>query len=222
MPGFCWTNKISRPLAKIAVSLSCALCLVMVGVPNLLNGRTASGHESVLQSSWNEEMDVYNSRGELLPVKFSSQVVHEEGLYTHSVMLFICRRAAAGAPELLLQWRSAQKWVFGGMWETAGEHLLSGGESWQQGARRGLSEELGVVIPDPEQPGNEAALAAVGWRQLTATHLSCFTAFHPKLPPDIELRPDGKATASNRDAIDQRNSTYLACRCCSAAPCFGL
>eukprot|EP01116_Phalansterium_solitarium_P017167 TRINITY_DN4160_c0_g1_i4.p1 TRINITY_DN4160_c0_g1~~TRINITY_DN4160_c0_g1_i4.p1 ORF type:complete len:199 (+),score=23.10 TRINITY_DN4160_c0_g1_i4:928-1524(+) len=134
----------------------------------------------------------------------------------------LTRRAAAGAPELLLQWRSAQKWVFGGMWETAGEHLLSGGESWQQGARRGLSEELGVVIPDPEQPGNEAALAAVGWRQLTATHLSCFTAFHPKLPPDIELRPDGKATASNRDAIDQRNSTYLACRCCSAAPCFGL
>ncbi len=66
--------------------------------------------------------------------------VHARGLWHRSAHVFLFN----GRGELYVQRRAAAKDLFPNRWDfSVGEHLVPG-ESFLQGARRGLDEELGV------------------------------------------------------------------------------
>ena len=68
------------------------------------------------------------------------ETVHQLGLWHRSVHIILHNYAG----EMLLQRRSLDKDLYGGLWDYAvGEHLKPG-ESFDAGAARGLQEELGV------------------------------------------------------------------------------
>jgi isopentenyl-diphosphate delta-isomerase len=68
-------------------------------------------------------------------------VAHAQGLYHRSVHVLLLNPSGA----LLIAQRSASKDLCPGLWDlSCGEHLLPG-ETYEQAARRGLIEELGVA-----------------------------------------------------------------------------
>ncbi len=67
--------------------------------------------------------------------------VHAEGLWHKSAQVFLFD----GAGRLILQRRSADKDVCPGLWDQSAAEHLQPGESWLEGALRGLEEELGVT-----------------------------------------------------------------------------
>ncbi len=70
----------------------------------------------------------------------SRERVHREGLWHKSVNVYLFRSDG----RLLLQRRSASKDICPGLWDlSVGEHLQPG-ETYEEAARRGLEEELGL------------------------------------------------------------------------------
>ena len=91
------------------------------------------------RASWQEMMDVYDAAN--IPVgTVDNRTIHREGLYTHTVTLFLCRVEADGSGRLLLQKRSDEKIVFPEKWEYPAKHLQLG-ESALRAAVRTLLEE---------------------------------------------------------------------------------
>lgn len=69
--------------------------------------------------------------------------VHRSGALHRSCYVMLTTSAA----ELIVQRRSDHKDLYAGCWDyTVGEHLLPG-EAFEDGARRGLFEELGITDP---------------------------------------------------------------------------
>ena len=67
--------------------------------------------------------------------------VHNEGIWHRAVNVFLF----AGDGHLYLQQRSASKDIGAGLWDLSAAEHLRPGESFEQGAQRGLMEELGVA-----------------------------------------------------------------------------
>jgi isopentenyl-diphosphate delta-isomerase len=66
--------------------------------------------------------------------------VHKEGLWHRAVHVFLFRSDG----RLIIQRRQASKDVWPGAWDLSAAEHLRPGESYAQGALRGLREELGV------------------------------------------------------------------------------
>jgi isopentenyldiphosphate isomerase len=78
-------------------------------------------------------------------------VVHERGLWHKSAQVFVFDAAA----RLLVQRRAAHKDLYAELWDySVGEHLQPG-ETFQQGALRGLREELGIEQAELVPLGSE-------------------------------------------------------------------
>lgn len=104
-----------------------------------------------------ELFQTYSESGELLGLVERSQV-HQSGLWHKAaqVFLFNSRR------ELLVQKRAAQKDLYPDHWDSSvGEHLIPG-ESYIEGARRGLREELGVTLKHLTPLGSEQRMILEG------------------------------------------------------------
>ncbi len=91
-------------------------------------------------SSPEEQFEIFTESGDRLGLAPRSRV-HAEGLWHKSAQVFLFD--AAG--QLYLQRRVLDKDVCPGLWDlSAAEHLMPG-ESYLEGALRGLQEELGVT-----------------------------------------------------------------------------
>ena len=86
-----------------------------------------------------EQFEIFTETGELLGLAPRSQV-HRTGLWHKSAQIFLFD----GRGRLYLQRRVASKDICGGLWDqSVAEHLVPG-ETYLDGASRGLAEELGV------------------------------------------------------------------------------
>lgn len=87
-----------------------------------------------------EQFEIFDRSGRPLGLA-PRERVHREGLWHKSVNVYLFRSDG----RLLLQRRSQSKDICPGVWDlSVGEHLQPG-ETYEQAARRGLEEELGVT-----------------------------------------------------------------------------
>ena len=86
-----------------------------------------------------EHFEIFTEAGELLGTAPRSQV-HAEGLWHKSAQVFLFDSEG----RLYLQRRADDKDVCPGMWDQSAAEHLTPGETYLQGARRGLAEELGI------------------------------------------------------------------------------
>ncbi len=90
-------------------------------------------------TDFDETFDIFSESGEPLGQAPRSQV-HREGLWHRSVHVFLFD----AGDRLILQQRAADKDVCAGLWDQSAAEHLKPGESYLDGARRGLAEELGI------------------------------------------------------------------------------
>ncbi|KAL4449380.1 hypothetical protein ABPG77_007024 [Micractinium sp. CCAP 211/92] len=76
-------------------------------------------------------------------------VVHRKGLLHRAVYVWVFRPDG----RLLIQQRSPDKKIGPSQWDLSVAEHLQPGESFLQGAARGLSEELGISVPTSELAG---------------------------------------------------------------------
>jgi isopentenyldiphosphate isomerase len=86
-----------------------------------------------------EQFEIFSEDGTLLGTAPRSRV-HAEGLWHKSAQVFLFDSAG----RLYLQRRVDEKDVCPGLWDQSAAEHLTPGESYLQGAHRGLAEELGV------------------------------------------------------------------------------
>jgi isopentenyl-diphosphate delta-isomerase len=86
-----------------------------------------------------EAFQTYDANGRLAALVPRSRV-HREGLWHCAASVFLFRSDG----RLIVQRRSARKDVCPGAWDLSAAEHLQPGESYEQGAARGLREELGV------------------------------------------------------------------------------
>lgn len=104
-----------------------------------------------------ELFQTYADTGQALELRPRSEV-HRLGLWHKAVQVFVYRSTG----ELLLQQRAADKDLHAGHWDASvGEHLQPG-ETYQQGALRGLAEELSLPQLELQTLGTEQRLALRG------------------------------------------------------------
>ena len=95
-----------------------------------------------------EQFEIFSEAGDLLGQMARSRV-HAQGHWHKSAHIFLF----ASTGGLYLQLRAADKDLYASLWDySVGEHLQPG-ESYLQGALRGLSEELGISGIDLEPLG---------------------------------------------------------------------
>jgi isopentenyl-diphosphate delta-isomerase len=87
-----------------------------------------------------EQFEIFTEAGVRLGLAPRSEV-HRLGLWHKSAQVFLFD----GEGHLVLQQRVADKDVCGGLWDQSAAEHLKPGESYRDGARRGLAEELGVL-----------------------------------------------------------------------------
>lgn len=90
--------------------------------------------------SWNEQLETFTPSFEYID-NASSRQIHEQGLFHKSALVFVCSTNG----DLLLQKRSDMKLIFPSTWEPVGEHVKVG-ENFEQSAKRGVKEELGISV----------------------------------------------------------------------------
>ncbi|MEM8768939.1 MAG: NUDIX domain-containing protein [Pseudomonadota bacterium] len=100
----------------------------------------AASQNPGIDDSTEELFATFTEAGEPLGLVPRSQV-HAQGLWHKSAQVFLFD--AEG--RLILQKRSADKDVCPGLWDQSAAEHLKPGESWLEGALRGLEEELGVT-----------------------------------------------------------------------------
>ena len=86
-----------------------------------------------------EQFEIFTEAGERLGTAPRSRV-HAEGLWHRSAQVFLFN----GAGDLYLQRRADDKDICPGLWDQSVAEHLTPGETYVQGATRGLTEELGV------------------------------------------------------------------------------
>lgn len=92
------------------------------------------------QEEQEEHFEIFTEAGELIGTAPRSQV-HAEGLWHKSAQVFLFD----GQGRLYLQRRVDDKDVCPGLWDQSAAEHLTPGETYIDGARRGLAEELGVT-----------------------------------------------------------------------------
>ena len=92
------------------------------------------------ESSEEEHFEVFTETGELLGTAPRSRV-HAEGLWHKSAQVFLFNSQG----NLYLQRRVEDKDVCPGLWDQSAAEHLTPGESYLEGALRGLKEELAVT-----------------------------------------------------------------------------
>ncbi|TSC66303.1 MAG: isopentenyl-diphosphate delta-isomerase [Microgenomates group bacterium Gr01-1014_80] len=90
-----------------------------------------------------EILEIVNSRGQIIGLATRVQC-YQKGLLHKAVSIFI--RNFKG--EIFLQKRSSNKSSFPLHWDLSASEHLKLGESYINGAKRGLQEELGIVVND--------------------------------------------------------------------------
>ncbi len=95
--------------------------------------------QSTEMESTEEHFEIFTATGELLGTAPRSQV-HAEGLWHKSAQVFLFD----GQGRLYLQRRADDKDVCPGLWDQSAAEHLTPGESYLEGALRGISEELGI------------------------------------------------------------------------------
>ena len=104
-----------------------------------------------------EPFEYFDEVGKCLGIKSRGEV-HQQGLWHRSAQVFLFNPAG----ELLLQKRAANKDLYAGLWDySVGEHLQPG-ESFHDGANRGLHEELGVTGATLEPVGTQRQVTLTG------------------------------------------------------------
>lgn len=86
-----------------------------------------------------ETFETFDAEGRPAALVLRSRV-HREGLWHRAASVFLFRRDG----RLIVQRRSAHKDVCPGAWDLSAAEHLQPGETFEQGAARGLREELGV------------------------------------------------------------------------------
>ncbi|KAL4448132.1 hypothetical protein ABPG75_005351 [Micractinium tetrahymenae] len=123
-------------------------------------------------------------------------VVHRKGLLHRAVYVWVFRPDG----RLLIQRRSAAKKIGPGQWDLSVAEHLQPGESFLEGAARGLAEELGIAVPASELAG---PLAPTHRRELHAG------GFH-----DVELvqsyRLDGYEGGVQLDEVEVAAAEWVA------------
>lgn len=94
-------------------------------------------------TSTEEHFEIFTESGERLGLAPRSRV-HAEGLWHKSAQVFLFDPAG----RLYLQRRVADKDVCPGLWDLSAAEHLTPGETYLEGATRGLQEELGVTGVD--------------------------------------------------------------------------
>ena len=90
-----------------------------------------------------EQFEIFDEQGESLGL-LARNLVHERGVWHKAAQVFVFN----AKHELLLQRRAANKDLYPDLWDySVGEHLQPG-ETYLQGAMRGLQEELQLSPTD--------------------------------------------------------------------------
>ncbi|HJA92076.1 MAG TPA: NUDIX domain-containing protein [Candidatus Eisenbergiella merdipullorum] len=90
-----------------------------------------------------ELFDIRTSRGELTGRVKERSAVHRDGDWHGTAHIWLVRQER-GRLQVLLQKRSRNKETFPGCYDTSCAGHLSAGDSFEEGALRELSEELGI------------------------------------------------------------------------------
>ena len=98
-----------------------------------------------------EQFDIYDSKGNSIGLEFRS-VVHQKGIWHKASNIFVFRSTG----KLILQQRQTSKDICPGLWDISAAEHLQPGESFEQGALRGLNEELGIKGVSVEPYGDMA------------------------------------------------------------------
>jgi isopentenyl-diphosphate delta-isomerase type 1 len=96
-----------------------------------------------------EHFDIFDELGNPLGTA-SRTKVHREGLWHRASNVFLFRPDG----QLLIQRRQLSKDVWPGAWDVSAAEHLKPGETFEQGAIRGLHEELGVAEVRLESVGS--------------------------------------------------------------------
>lgn len=106
----------------------------------MIAGVDASSIAAYLAASAQESVLHVDEQDRVLGVVPRSRV-QEEGLITRCTYIFVFNSAGL----LCMHQRTLHKRLYPGYWDVAAGGLVSAGETYLQGARRELEEELGVV-----------------------------------------------------------------------------
>jgi isopentenyl-diphosphate delta-isomerase type 1 len=98
-----------------------------------------------------ETFEIFDESGRLLGTAPRSRV-HRDGLWHRASNVFLFLPDG----RLLIQRRQITKDVWPGAWDVSAAEHLQPGESFEQGASRGLREELGVIAADLRRFGEIA------------------------------------------------------------------
>lgn len=98
-----------------------------------------------------EQFETFDETGNPLGIQPRSKV-HREGLWHRAVNVFLFMPDG----KLLIQQRQLSKDVWPGAWDLSVAEHLKPGESFEDGAKRGLREELGVEDVEVERFGSIA------------------------------------------------------------------
>lgn len=101
-----------------------------------------------------EAFETYDAEGRRAALAPRSRV-HREGLWHKAASVFLFRPDG----RLIVQRRSARKDVCPGAWDLSAAEHLQPGETYEQGAARGLREELGVFETVALEPMGDVARA---------------------------------------------------------------
>ncbi|KXZ55479.1 hypothetical protein GPECTOR_2g1028 [Gonium pectorale] len=121
----------------------------------------ASRDAGVSAEAEGEIFDTYNEDGTPLGRELRS-VCHAKGIWHRAVYAYLFNTRG----ELLIQRRSDSKKVAPATWDLSVAEHLSPGESFRDGALRGLSEELGVTLGPDQALALQGPLAPVHQRRL--------------------------------------------------------
>ena len=97
------------------------------------------------ESKSGELLDIVDEDGEPTGETVDREVAHRDGIRHRTSHVWIVRRGPAGALEVLLQKRAAEKDSFPGCWDISSAGHIPAGDGWTASALRELREELGVA-----------------------------------------------------------------------------
>ena len=95
-----------------------------------------------------EPFETFDAEGNALGIALRSRV-HREGLWHKASNVFLFRTDG----RLVIQRRQWDKDVCPGVWDLSAAEHLKPGETYEQGAVRGLREELGIAVAGLERVG---------------------------------------------------------------------
>ncbi|WP_067147764.1 NUDIX hydrolase [Pseudotamlana agarivorans] len=89
-----------------------------------------------------ELIDVADKNGKLLGVSELKSIIHQKGLYHHTVHIWLYTNKG----EVLLSQRSAKKAICPLMWDVSVAGHVDAGETLKQAAIREIQEEIGLLV----------------------------------------------------------------------------